>query len=96
MSKRELVQRQRNEVMAIARRHGGLSLKLFGSTARGDEVEDSDVDFLVEMEPGRSLLDLGGMQNELELFLGCPVDVVTANGLRERIRSQVLTESVPV
>ena len=94
MSKRELVYEKRDQVLEIARRHGGLSLKLFGSAARGDEVETSDVDFLVDLEPGRSLLDLGGLQFDLELLLGCPVDVVTTNGLRKRIRDQVLAETV--
>jgi len=56
----------------------------------------ADVDFLVELEPGRSLLDLGGLQYELERLLGCSVDVVTERGLRARIRERVLREAVPV
>ncbi len=54
------------------------------------------MDFLVELEPGRSLLDLGGLQVELERVLGCRVDVVTPKGLRERIRARVLAEAVAV
>ncbi len=57
---------------------------------------DSDIDFLVDLEPGRSLLDLGGLLMDLQQLLGCRVDVVTAKGLRERIRERVLRESVPL
>ena len=96
MSRRELVRSHRAEILNAARRHGALSLQLFGSAARGDEVEGSDIDFVVELEPGRSLLDLGGLQNDLERLLGCRVDVVTGKGLRERIRARVLAEAVPV
>ena len=69
---------------------------MFGSGARGDEGDSSDLDFVVELETGRSLLDLGGLQADLERLLGCAVDVVTVKGLRERIRAQVLAEAVPV
>jgi len=64
--------------------------------ARGEADERSDIDFLVEMEPGQSLLDMGGLQYELERLLGCPVGVVTERGLKARIRDRVLRESVPV
>ena len=63
---------------------------------QGEADEASDVDFLVEMEPGRSLLDLGGLQVEFESLLGRHVDVVTVRGLKARIRNTVLTEAVPV
>ena len=96
MSKQKLVRAKREQILSIARNHGVVSLKLFGSAARGDEVESSDVDFVVELEPGRSLLDLGGLQSDLERLLGCAVDVVTVKGLRERIRARVLAEAVPV
>ena len=69
---------------------------VFGSVARGEADAESDVDFLVELDPGRSLLDLGGLQFELEALLGRPVDVVTERGLKARIREQVLREAVPV
>ena len=96
MSKRQLVQSKREEILSLARKHGAVAIKLFGSTARGEEAESSDVDFVVELEPGRSLLDLGGLQSDLERLLGCAVDVVTVQGLRERIRGRVLAEAVPV
>ncbi len=83
MSKQQLVRSKREQILSVARKHGALSVRLFGSAARGDDAEGSDLDFVVELEPSRSLLDLGGLQMELERLLGCPVDVVTVKGLRE-------------
>jgi uncharacterized protein len=71
-------------------------VRVFGSVARGEANRQSDIDFLVELESGRSLLDLGGLQMELESLLGRRVDVVTARGLRARIREHVLREAVLV
>jgi hypothetical protein len=96
MNRLQLLGSKREQILSTARKHGAISLKLFGSTARGQAIESSDFDFVVELEPGRTLLDLGGLQSDLERLLGCAVDVVTANGLRERIRSRVLAEAVPV
>ena len=96
MSKRTLVQAKREQILELAHQHGAVSLKLFGSIARGQETDSSDLDFVVEMEPGRSLLDLGGLQSDLERLLGCGVDVVTVKGLRERLRARVLEEAVPL
>lgn len=67
-----------------------------GSVARSEADEHSDIDFLVELEPGRTLFDLGGLQYELEQLLGCRVDVVTVKGLKARIRDRVLREAVPL
>lgn len=86
----------RAEVLRIARKFGARSVRLFGSLASGEADAASDIDFLVELEPGRSLLDLGGMQFELEALLGRHVDVVTERGLRPRIRRRVLREVVPL
>ncbi len=96
MNARELVGAKREEILRIAAKHGARNVRVFGSVARGEADEASDVDFLVEMEPGRSLLDLGGLQVELESLLGWPVDVVTVRGLKARIRDQVLREAVAV
>ncbi|HEX3625423.1 MAG TPA: nucleotidyltransferase family protein [Verrucomicrobiae bacterium] len=96
MSRQQLVENKRGQILTIARKHGAVSVKLFGSTARGQAVESSDLDFVVELEPGRTLLDLGGLQSDLERLFGCAVDVVTAKGLRERIRARVLAEAVAV
>jgi len=92
----ELLQTKREEVLRIAAKYGAHNVRVFGSVARGDADEASDIDFLVEMESGRSLLDLGGLQAELEQSLGRRVDVVTEKGLKVRIRGKVLGEAIPV
>jgi len=69
-------------------------VRIFGSVARGEADSESDIDFLVNMEPGRSLLDLCGLLIDLEELLGRKVDVVTEKGLRDRIRERVLKEAV--
>jgi predicted nucleotidyltransferase len=96
MTVERLLQEKREEILRIAAKHGARNVRVFGSVARREADERSDIDFLVEMEPGRSLLDLGGLQYELERLLGCPVDVVTERGLKARIRDRVLREAVPV
>ena len=85
---------KREEILQIAEKHGARTVRIFGSVARGEADVASDLDLLVEMEPGRSLLDLGGLLMELQDLLGCRVDVVTEKGLRERIRDRVLKEAV--
>src|SRR6266581_9154503 len=92
----ELVKAKREEILQIAARHGAKRVRIFGSVARNEAKPDSDVDFLVDMEPGRSLFDLGGLLMDLQDLLGCNVDVVTEKGLRERIRERVLKEVVPL
>ena len=86
----------RPQIDEIARRRGAVRLRIFGSVARGTDDEKSDVDFLVDLEPGRSLLDLGGLGMALQELLGTKVDVVTPNGLKPRIRARVLEEAVPL
>jgi hypothetical protein len=87
---------RREEILQVAAKYGAHNVRVFGSVARGEADAVSDIDFLVEMEPGRSLLDLGGLQAELETVMGCHVDVVTEKGLKTRIRGRVLAEAVPV
>lgn len=86
----------RNEILRLATKYGARNVRVFGSLARGEADEASDLDLLVELDPGRSLLDLGGLQFELEALLGCRVDVVTERGLKLRIRDRVLREAVPI
>ena len=92
----KLLHEKREDILRICAQYGALNVRVFGSVARGEADEQSDLDFLVEMEPGRSLFDLGGLQFELERLLGCPVDVVTERGLKVRIRDRVLQEAVPL
>lgn len=90
----DVVHKKRSAVLRIARRHGAHSVRIFGSSARGDATSESDLDLLVEMEPGRGLFEQAAMILELEELLGCDVDVVTVDGLRERIRDRVLAEAI--
>ncbi len=89
----ELLKARRLEILGIAKRYGAHNVRVFGSVARGEAGPESDIDFLVDMEPGRSLFDLGGMLFELHQLLGVEVDVVTEKGLRSRIRERVLAEA---
>jgi predicted nucleotidyltransferase len=96
MTYQELLKQNHAEILRIAARYGAFNVRVFGSVARAEADEHSDIDFLVEMEPGRSLFDLGGMQSDLETALGRPVDVVTEKGLKTRIRTRVLREAISV
>ena len=87
---------RRKEILEIAARNGAVNVRVFGSVARGDDRPDSDIDFLVNLESGRSLLDLARLLRELNTLLNRPVDVVTEAGLRPRIKPQVLKEARPV
>lgn len=86
----ELIYGHRAEIMRIASRFGVHNIRLFGSFARGDSRPGSDIDFLVDLDPGRTLLDLIGVKQELEDLLGRSVDVVTERSLSPYIRDSVL------
>jgi hypothetical protein len=90
----ELLQANRERILQTAAKYGAYNVRVFGSVARGEADASSDVDFLVEMEPGRSLFDLGGLLMDLQELLNCKVDIVTEKGLRERIRERVLREAI--
>ncbi len=92
----ERLKEKRAEILRLCATYGARNPRVFGSVARGRADAGSDVDFLVEMDPGRSLFDLGGLQYELERLLGRPVDVVTVRGLKARIRERVRREAVPL
>lgn len=77
---------QRQAILQIAQTYGADNLRIFGSVARGDDDFASDLDLLVDLEPGRSLFDLGGLTMDLQELLGCKIDIVTENGLKKRIR----------
>lgn len=87
------LRREREQILSIAAKHGAHTVRVFGSVARGEERPDSDIDFLVEMAPDRSLLDVGGLQMDLQETLAHRVDVVTRKGLKRRLLSRVLRES---
>lgn len=94
-TKLEYVEGHREAIHAIAARHRALSVSVFGSVARGDDGPDSDIDVLVEFEPGASLLDLMAIQDDLKNLLGCPVDIVSEGGLKDR-DDHIRREAVPV
>lgn len=93
---RELVEAHREEIKAIVARHGGRSVAIFGSVARGEENPDSDIDFLVELSPDARPIKILSIGAELEDTLGVKVDVGTPASLREHVRDQVLAEAVPL
>jgi predicted nucleotidyltransferase len=94
MISKERLQELRAEILRIAAQRGATNVRVFGSVARGDADEQSDVDFLVDLEPGRTLFDLGGLLFDLERLLECDVDVVTPQTLRSTMRPSVLQEAV--
>ena len=92
----ELLAEKREEIIAIAAKHGARNVRVFGSVARGEADEQSDLDLLVELRPGRSLLDHAALWVELQDLLPCKVDVVSDRGIKPRIRERVLGEAVPL
>jgi len=94
MTLEELRSRYRQQILVLAEKRGAHNIRVFGSIARGEQRPDSDIDFLVDFEPGRSLLDLTGLWLDLEGTLGCKVDVVSSRGLRPRLASEVTRDAV--
>lgn len=90
----KMLLQNREKILKIAANYGAYNVRVFGSVARGEETPQSDIDFLVDMQPGRSLLDLGGLLYDLQELLQTDVDVVTENGLRPRIKEGILKEAV--
>ena len=97
ITKAEILKR-REEIIAVARRNGASDVRIFGSVARGDVTDTSDLDLLVRFEPGRSLMDYGMLIEELQELLGINVDVVEEEALRDhdRFAGRVLREAVPL
>lgn len=91
-----LLERYREDILRIARTHGAVTVRVFGSAARGDDHPQSDIDFLVELEKGRSLMDLSRLWQDLEELLGRQVDIVEPGGLHWYIRERVLQEAMPL
>jgi predicted nucleotidyltransferase len=82
-------------ILQLGERYGANNIRVFGSVARGDNRESSDVDFLVDLEKGRTIFDLAGFAADLTDLLGVNVDVVTPGGLRY-LRDRVLAEALPL
>jgi predicted nucleotidyltransferase len=96
MSIYEQLRQKREDILRLASEYGASNVRVFGSVARGEALSDSDIDFIVDLEPGRSLFDLGGLLMDLQETLGVRVDVVTEAGLRERVRQNVLKDAKPL
>ena len=92
----EVIDKQREQILALAAKHGAFNVRVFGSVARGEAEPDSDVDFLVDLEEGRSLFDLGGLLYDLQILLHREVDVVTEAGLHWYIKDRILKEAKPL
>ena len=92
----DLLRAKREEILALAAHHGYRNVRVFGSVARGEERPDSDIDLLVEVQPGTSLLDHVALMQDLEDLLGRKVDVVSEGALHWFIRDRVLAEAKPV
>jgi hypothetical protein len=92
----ELLGSKRQEILRLAEKHGAHNVRVFGSMVRGEAGPDSDIDLLIDLETGRSLLEHAALLLELEDLLGRKVDVVTERGLRPRVRERVLSEARPL
>jgi uncharacterized protein len=90
----ELLLPLREEILEIAAKHGASNVRVFGSVARGEARSDSDVDFLVEIEPNRSLFDYIALMQDLTELLGRKVDVAESESLHGLIREKVLKDAV--
>ena len=96
MGTAEIIGKQREQILALAANRGAFNLRVFGSVARGEATSTSDVDFLVDLEEGRSLFDLGGLLYDLQNLLHRKVDVVTEAGLHWYIKDRVINEAKPL
>jgi predicted nucleotidyltransferase len=92
----QLLKEKREEILRVCAKNGARNVRIFGSVARGDADEQSDIDLIVQFEPGRSLLDHGALSVELQELLGRKVDVVSDRGIKQRIRERVIREAVPL
>jgi predicted nucleotidyltransferase len=89
-----LLRARREEILGSAAEHGASNVRVFGSMARGESDAASDVDLLVEMEPGRSLIDLVGLWQDLEDMLGTHVDVLSDGGVSPHLRERIYAEAI--
>jgi predicted nucleotidyltransferase len=91
-----VLSRYRAEILRLAAEHGAKNVRVFGSRARGEGGSESDIDLLLDLEGGRSLLDLIGLEHAIEDLTHLEVDVVTTGGLSPYLRDRVLAKAVPL
>lgn len=96
MRLRDRLIEMRDVIVHAAASSGARDVRVFGSVARGEEEDSSDIDFLVTLEPGRTLLDLARLEEHLETLLGRSVDVVTEDALRGPVRTAALRDAIRV
>ena len=94
MSMSPIVQNKRDDILRIATQYGASNVRVFGSVARGEAGPESDIDVLVHLEPGRSLLDIVAIKQELEELLGHKVDVLTEASISPYLRERILTDAI--
>jgi uncharacterized protein len=92
----DLLREKRDEILRLAQVHGATNVRVFGSVVRGEWTESSDIDFLVDMKPDRSLLDMAALLSDLRDLLGRRVDVVSEGGLYWLLRRRILKEAKPL
>jgi len=92
----QTLRQRREEILRLAKQYRAADVRVFGSVARRESTEQSDVDVLIKTQPGCSLLDLGGLLEDLQELLNCRVDLVVEDGLKPRLRDRVLREAVPL
>ena len=92
----ELRGSKRDQILQLADSYGARNLRVFGSVARGDSSAASDIDFLVDLDPERTLMDLGGLLMDMQSILGAPVDLATEKMLRPKVLLQALRDAVPL
>ena len=96
MKTSDFIQNKRKEILQISSSHGAKNIRIFGSVARGDDEPESDIDILIELDKGRTLLDLAGLSIDLQNLLGRKVDVVTEKSLHWYIREKIISEAKPI
>lgn len=96
MTIERLLAEEREEILRLAASRGARNVRVFGSVARGEAKENSDIDLLVDVEAGRSLLDIVGLWLDLEILLGRKVDLLTEGGVNRHLRETILTEARPL
>ncbi len=96
MKTNENLKKNTSQVLRIAANYGVRNIRVFGSVARGESGDRSDIDLLVTLDRGVTLMKVSALKRELEKLLGCKVDIVSDKGLRKQIRETILTEAVPL
>ncbi|MBI4964170.1 MAG: nucleotidyltransferase family protein [Desulfomonile tiedjei] len=96
MNVSRLLHEKRDEILELADKHGAINVRVFGSAARGDASASSDIDLLVDMKQGSTLLDLVALWQDLEELFGCKVHVLSEGGISPHLRDRIYSEARPL